>query len=148
VRYVSSWILGLCGACSPILGPPAGSGPTKPICWECPPANDTAYSWLSVLRIEKTATASGDSQTGTVGAALPNVLRVQAIFGLAVVQGDTVTWAASGTGASVSPTKSVTDAGGIATTSWTLGRTVGAQTATATLGGAVVTFTATATPGP
>jgi len=61
-----------------------------------------------------------------------------------------VTWAAAGTGASVGPTTSVTDASGIATTTWTLGQVAGGQSATATLAGATgspVTFLATAAAG-
>jgi plastocyanin len=103
--------------------------------------------------IQKTASASGDGQTGTVSTALANPLRVLVTLDSVPQVGDTVTWAAGGTGASVSPTTSVTGAGGIATTTWTLGTTVGAQSATATLAGATgspVTFgaTASATPVP
>jgi hypothetical protein len=232
MRYVASWIIGLCAACSPNLGPPGGSGPTEPICWECPPTSDQSHvaiqdfafapetiamgpaRWViwgnqgqsqhtstsddglwdsgqissngtykrwfpgegtyhyhcsnhpqmtgtivvvsygqgvDPVVIVKAPTASGDGQTGTVGTALPNVLRVRVSQGFALLQGDTVTWSASDTGASVNPTKSVTDGSGIATTTWILGRAVGAQTATATLSGATgspATFTATATPSP
>jgi plastocyanin len=101
------------------------------------------------LMISKTATASGDGQTDTVLSTLPNPLRAVVTLGGAE-PGDTVTWAATGAGASVTPLKSVTDATGIATTTWKLGHVSGPQTATATLNGATgspVTFTATATPG-
>lgn len=99
--------------------------------------------------IQKTATASGDGQTDTVLSTLPNPLRALVTLGGAQ-PGDTVTWAAAGSGASVTPLKSVTDANGVASTTWKLGHTAGTQTATATLAGATgspLTFTATATPG-
>ena len=107
-------------------------------------------SAVPVPVIQKTATASGDAQTATVGTAEANPLRVLVTLSGAPQQGTTVTWAAAGTGASVSPTTSMTDASGIATTTWTLGQTAGAQSATATLAGATgspVTFAATATAG-
>jgi plastocyanin len=50
----------------------------------------------------------------------------------------------------VTPLKSVTDASGVATTTWKLGHTAGTQSATAALSsaaGSPLTFTATATPG-
>lgn len=100
--------------------------------------------------IQKTTTASGDAQSGTVATALGNPLRVLVTLSGAAQTGDTVTWAAVGTGASVTPLKSVTDASGIATTTWTLGQVTGAQSATATLAGATgspVTFSATAAAG-
>ena len=102
------------------------------------------------LTVAKAASASGDNQTDTVSSTLPNPLRVIVNLGTTPKSGETVTWAASGVGASVNPLTSVTDATGIATTTWTLGHTAGAQTATATLAGATgspLTFSATATPG-
>ena len=98
--------------------------------------------------IQKTAASSGDGQSATVGTALGNPLRVLVSLSGAPQSGATVTWLASGAGASVAPTTSVTDATGIATTTWTLGSAVGGQTATATLAGATgspVTFAATGT---
>ena len=100
--------------------------------------------------IGMTLAANGNAQTDTVAATLPNPLRVVVTLSGTVQAGDTITWAAAGTNASVNPVKSVTDATGIATTSWTLGHTSGAQSATATLAGATgspVTFAATATAG-
>ncbi len=99
--------------------------------------------------IQKTATGSGDGQTDTVLGTLPNPLRALVTLGGAHA-GDSVTWAAAGAGASVTPLQSVTDANGVATTTWKLGHTAGTQSATATLSGAAgspLTFTATATPG-
>ena len=101
------------------------------------------------LTLQKATTASGDGQTDSVLSTLPNPLRVVATFG-APQKGDTVIWSASGSGASITPLKSVTDTNGVATATWRLGHVSGAQTATATLGGATgspVTFNATATPG-
>ena len=101
--------------------------------------------------IAQTASASGDGQTAQVGTALPNPIRVVVTLSGAPQQGTTVTWAASGTGASVNPTTSQTDASGIETTTWTLGSTAGTQHATATLAGATgspVSFAATASAAP
>ncbi|OYV72126.1 MAG: hypothetical protein B7Z72_05470 [Gemmatimonadetes bacterium 21-71-4] len=105
---------------------------------------------LPVPVIQMTASASGNAQTGVVATALANPLRVLVTLSATPQAGDTVTWAAVGTGASVTPPKSVTDATGVATTAWTLGHTAGSQSATATLAGATgspVTFSATGTPG-
>jgi hypothetical protein len=96
--------------------------------------------------IAKAPTNSGDGQTGPVGQALPNALRV-----LVTVDGEpradvSVTW--STTDGSVAPASVATDADGISETTWTLGPTAGAQAAQATFEGASgspVTFTATAT---
>lgn len=164
MRYLASCLIGLCSACSPVIGPSGDSGPTTPICWECPPPpNDTTHAQYKPLTIEKAATASGDSQTGPVGTALPHMLRVRVSYFGFPQQGYTVTWGvtASGSatnadatpppGASVNPTTSVTDSLGIATTTWTLGNALGVQTAQATLPAAqspFVMFTATATPRP
>jgi len=106
---------------------------------------------MSQPTIQKAATASGDSQTGTVGTTLSAPLRVVVTLDGAPQQGINVTWAAAGTGASVAPATSTTGSDGIATTSWTLGRTAGAQAATASAAGATgspVSFTASATAGP
>jgi len=115
------------------------------------PATFTATaSAVPVPLIAKTATSSGDAQSGTVATALANPLRVLVTLSGAALAGDTVIWAAAGTGASVSPVKAVTDASGVATTTWMLGQAAGAQSATATLGGASgspVTFSAAASAG-
>jgi adhesin/invasin len=95
------------------------------------------------------ALVQGDGQTGSVGGTLGTTLQVLVTDNLAnPVQGVTVGWAtASG---SLVPASSVTNASGIATTSWTLGTTPGAVTATGSVGGLTgspVTFSATANPG-
>lgn len=100
--------------------------------------------------IQKAASASGDAQTALVGTVLTSPLRVTVTLSGTPQQGTTVTWATTGTGASVNPTTSLTDVDGVATTTWTLGQTSGTQHATASLAGATgspVTFTASATPG-
>ena len=107
-------------------------------------------SAVPVPVIAMTASASGNAQTGGVTTTLTDPLRVIVTLSGAAQAGDTIQWAALGTGASVNPPKSVTDATGIATTTWTLGQTSGQQSATATLAGATgspVSFSATATPG-
>lgn len=99
----------------------------------------------TTLSVAKTATNSGDAQTGTAGAALANPLRVVVSDGGILSSGVTVTWATT-SGGSLTPASSTTDANGVATSSWTLGAGGGAQTATATVSsasGSPVTFTAT-----
>jgi plastocyanin len=102
------------------------------------------------LALQKAPTASGDGQSDTVLSTLPSPLRVLVTLGSMPHAGDTVAWATSDPGGSVSPLRSVTDAGGVAATTWKLGHVAGTQTATATLAGAAgspLPFTATATPG-
>src|SRR5215217_8382220 len=84
--------------------------------------------------IAKASSNSGDAQTGTVGQELAAPLQVVVTDAGVPSAGKTVTWSASG--GSLDPTSAATDASGIASTSWTLGTTSGAQTATATLSGA------------
>jgi plastocyanin len=89
---------------------------------------------------------SGDDQTGPVGEALPDELRVLITRASEPEGGVNVAWA-TGQGGSLDPATSVTGADGIATTTWTLGPEGGAQIATATVAdaeGSPVTFTATA----
>jgi len=96
--------------------------------------------------IAKTATKSGDAQTGPMGQALPEVLRAVVTQNGSPAPNVTVTWAA-GSG-SVAPVTQPTDDQGVSTTTWTLGDTPGSQTATASLNGASgspLEFTATAT---
>jgi plastocyanin len=98
--------------------------------------------------LAKTATSSGDVQTGQVATALANPLRVLVQEDGAPLAGANVTWATP-SGGTVGPSPATTDGNGIAAATWTLGQTSGAQTATATLAGVgSVTFTATANPGP
>jgi hypothetical protein len=95
--------------------------------------------------IAKAPTNSGDGQTGSVGQALANALRVLVTVDGEPQPGVSVTW--STTDGSVAPTSVATDADGISATTWTLGPTTGAQMAQATLeeaSGSPVTFIATA----
>lgn len=94
------------------------------------------------------AASSGDAQTGTVGQELGAPLQVVVTEGGAPSAGKTVTWSTA-SGGSLDPTSAVTDASGVASATWTLGTTSGAQTAAATLSGASgspVAFNATASP--
>ncbi len=96
------------------------------------------------------ATSSGNAQTGTAGIALTSPLRVIATRSGQPASGITVSWATSGTGASLTPTTSVTDNQGIATATWTLQQAAGPGNATAAATdatGSPVLFTATATAG-
>jgi hypothetical protein len=72
--------------------------------------------------IQKAPSASGDGQTGTVGAAPANPLRVMVTLSGVPQPGTTVIWAADGTGASLGSPTAVTDASGIATSTWKIGR--------------------------
>jgi len=94
------------------------------------------------------AKASGDAQTAVVAQALTFPLEVSVTDAGAPAAGVTVTWGTT-SGGTLTPTSSVTDASGIASTNWTLGTTSGSQQATASVSGVTgspVTFTATAEP--
>jgi plastocyanin len=100
------------------------------------------------LVIEKPVTKSGDEQTGPVGVALGNPLRVLITREGEPVEGVGVDWAA-GQGGSVSDEQE-SDADGFATVVWTLGPDQGTHSATAEVDGAEgspLTYTATATTG-
>jgi len=104
---------------------------------------------VSAPIIAKAGTKSGDTQTGPVGQALPNELRVQVTRDGAPASGVLVTWATV-SGGSLTPTTDESDADGVSTSVWTLGSTGGQQSATASVQGGLnstVTFTATATGG-
>ncbi len=98
------------------------------------------------------AQAGGNGQSGTVGTALAQPIRVRVTAGDALgVKGTPVTFAITGGGGSVAQSAAVTDDTGFAQTSWTLGPSTIGQTATATatgLSGSPVGFTATALAGP
>ena len=94
------------------------------------------------------ASSAGDNQTGTTGSALASPLKVKVSdqFGNGS-SGVTVAWQSTSDSASVAPSSSISDAGGIAQTVVTLGDTAGPVTITATkagLTGSPVTFHATA----
>lgn len=95
------------------------------------------------------ASPSGDAQTGAVGQALAQPIRVLVTQGGTPQAGVTVTFSA--VSGSVSPASATTDASGIASASWTLGTQTGSQSLTAAATGATgspLTFSATANPGP
>jgi len=94
------------------------------------------------------ASAGGDNQTGDIGTALANPLKVKVTdqFGNGT-PGLNVAWQSTSDSASVAPTTAITDASGIAQTVVTLGDTAGPVTITATMAGVIgspVTFHATA----
>ena len=92
---------------------------------------------------------SGDGQQGAPRATLPApiVVAVSDADGNPV-SGAAVTWVVTAGGGSVDPTTSTTDAAGHASTSWTLGPTVGTNTVQAVVSGVgSATFTATAAAG-
>ncbi|HET7603516.1 MAG TPA: Ig-like domain-containing protein [Gemmatimonadales bacterium] len=102
------------------------------------------------LAVAKAPSASGDAQTGVAGSALADPIRVRVTEDGTPKAGVSVTFAAAGTGAAVDPTSATTDAGGLASTAWTLPHAAGNATATATVtsaAGSPVTFSATATAG-
>jgi adhesin/invasin len=92
---------------------------------------------------------SGDGQRAPPGTTLPDPI----VVGVAdadgnPVSGAAVTWVITAGGGSVTPTTSVTDAAGHASTSWTLGASVGPNTVDAVVSGVgTAHFTATAEAG-
>lgn len=110
------------------------------------PGADTA-TVLVALRASAIAVQGGNNQTAITGALLPQpvAVRVTAADGVPVA-GVSVGFAANN-GGLAGAANVVTDANGVAATTWRLGALVGAQTLTATaagLTGSPVTFSATA----
>ncbi|MHB1313457.1 MAG: hypothetical protein ACYC3L_15675 [Gemmatimonadaceae bacterium] len=96
---------------------------------------------------------SGNQQTGAVGAALPEVLSVKVVdAGGQAVAGATVLWQVRDGGGTISPAASTSSISGLATVTWTLGTTLGANKVVAILQGNYTldsaVFTATAKTGP
>ncbi|HEX9729898.1 MAG TPA: Ig-like domain-containing protein [Gemmatimonadales bacterium] len=90
----------------------------------------------------------GDDQNAPINTTLPAPLVVQVNDANGdPLPGASVTWAVATGGGGVTPSASVTDAGGQASTAWTLGPTLGTQQVTASADGFVVTFTANALTG-
>jgi plastocyanin len=120
------------GVMATVLGAACGSGDdTGPV--QTPPV------------VAKTTTKSGDLQTGLVGGALPNALRVIVTRDGEPASGVAVSWS-TGSG-TLTPSSNETDGEGVSSSTWTLGDTPGAVTATAGVTnatGSPVTFTATA----
>jgi len=93
--------------------------------------------------------SAGTGQTAAAGAPLPTAPAVHVAEAKGrPTPGVTVTWAVTGGGGTANPGTSTTDANGNATTTWTLGGSLGAQGLSATVAGvAPLGFTATATAG-
>ena len=116
------------------------------------PINFTATAQIQgATQLAKAPTNSGDGQTDTVLATLPNPYRVIARDqNSAPVQGVVVNWTVTGGGGSVPSPTSATDINGIAVITHTFGSTVGAQNVQASVAGLLgqpVAFASTATPG-
>ena len=96
------------------------------------------------------AMRAGDFQNGIVGSALPTALAVAVTDANgAGVPGISVNWVVTSGGGTVSAAQTLTDASGMASTTWTLGRVPGANVVTAGVPGLnPVSFTASATAGP
>jgi hypothetical protein len=97
------------------------------------------------LVLSKAPEPNGDQQTGNVGNTLALPLRVIVTRDGVPAAGVAVIWSTSQ--GSLNPLSGVTDDGGLATTQWTLGLTVGARSTQASVtdaAGSPVTFTATA----
>lgn len=108
---------------------------------------DTVQLFVT-LPATQVAAASGGGQTGVAGAALaqPLVVKVSAADGIGAA-GVTVSFAVATGGGSLSSTSVVSDANGLAQTTWKLGPAAGLQSVSAgagTLANSPVTFTATA----
>ncbi len=101
--------------------------------------------------IDKAPTASGDGQTDTVLATLPNPYRVLLHDETgAPVEGVSVNWTVTAGGGAVSAPTSTSNASGIAVVNHTLGAAAGAQSVRAMATGSMgspVTFTSTALAG-
>ena len=96
---------------------------------------------------------SGNTQSGSVGAALAEVLTVKVVdAGGQPVAGATVLWQVRDGGGTINPPASTSSTTGLASVTWTLGTTLGANKAVAILQGNYVldsaVFTATAGVGP
>ncbi len=96
---------------------------------------------------------SGNQQSGSVGAALAEVLTVKVVdAGGQPVTGATVLWQVRDGGGTINPPASTSSVSGLASVTWTLGSTLGANKAVAILQGNYVldsvVFTATAGVGP
>src|SRR5690606_38916380 len=99
-----------------------------------------------------TVTAEGDGQTGQVGSALREALRVQILDSSGrAVNGIKIDWVVTSGGGSASSTTTSTSGDGSTEVSWTLGGTTGSQTLEGRVGQQTdhpIRFTATAVAGP
>jgi trimeric autotransporter adhesin len=91
---------------------------------------------------------AGDDQTAEVGSALPLPLTVRVVDEHGTpIPGVTVQWSTGSNGGTLAPVTAPTDAGGRASTTWTLGTRPGQFTATATVASLTATFRARANAG-
>ncbi len=117
----------LAGACG--SGDDTGPGESRPV-------------------LAKTASKSGDEQSGLLGQVLPNALRVVVTRDGSPASGVPVAWATSS--GTMAPGVDETDEEGVSISTWTVGTVPGTVTATATVTnatGSPATFTATITDG-
>ncbi len=136
------------------LGPNAGNQTataTKTGLSGSPVAFHAVAQIQGATRLEEAPANSGNDQTDTVLATLPNPYRVLATNqDGAPVPGVAVNWTVSAGGGGVSAPMSTTDVNGIAVITHTFGSTAGAQSVRAAVTGLIgspVTFTSTALPG-
>ena len=92
---------------------------------------------------------SGDEQTGSPGATLPDPIVVEVVDGSGnPVVGAAVTWVVTAGNGTLDPTTGTTDQNGRASTTWTLGPGIGANVARAIVSGVgEASFSATASAG-
>ncbi len=109
---------------------------------------DTAFFTVALPPSQLTL-VSGGAQTAQISTALgaPVTVRVAASDAVPVA-GVTVTFAVASGGGTLGASTAVTDANGLASTTWTLGALVGAQSITATFAGLATPLTVTATASP
>lgn len=94
------------------------------------------------------AVSSGNAQSAQSSQALASPIVVRVARDGAALAGTSVSWSVASGGGSVAPATSTTGGDGLASTTWTLGPSAGANTLQASSAGAngsPVTFTATAT---
>lgn len=137
-RVATQWSFGTAAGAHTVTATPGGGTSSALFSGTATPdAADSVYA------------VSGDGQTGTVGAALPVPLVVKVVdqYDNGVAGVAIVFTPAAGSG-SVTPTNMQSGANGEASTTWTLGATLGSQSVDASaagLKGDPVTFTATGT---
>ncbi len=138
IATVSSWALGTTTGAHTVTATVPGLGATVQFT-----ATAAAGAVASLVEVD------GNSQSGTVGEALANPVRVKAAdsYGNAV-SGVSVQFAAASGSGSIAPATVTTGDDGIAAASWTLGTSVGTHQVTATAASlSAVSFSATAQPG-
>jgi hypothetical protein len=105
----------------------------------------------AVVEVVIAPVASGNGQSGVVGTALGNNLRVLVTRNSLPFAGASVHWSTTAGGGVIAPAVATTDNDGIALAAWTMPTTSGSLSASAAVDGAEgspVSFTATAVAGP